>query len=275
MNTNYNQAIALLDRLITTSSSGDKDKKIANHIEQFLADNQVDSIRKCNNIWAYNKYFDPAKPIALLNSHDYNFQLDSQHTSSSFFSPLKDVKFYELNSQYSAARMVSLIATFLNYYQRKDLPFNLCLAATSEQKGVSKQGIKFIPVKHDANPIPNKEKRMMVLECRSICHTNDTDWPKNDNAIFNALRDIHWFTSYHFPIEDGQPIPVKITVTQIKAVLEHKIIPTQCTFKIIIWFDHSYSKKEILTTVDNHTFCEAKVCSTIGLHQLGPNILSY
>ncbi len=106
------------------------------------------------------------------------------------------------------------------------------------------------------------EKGSLVLDFISIGRAGLAAREEGDNAIYKALKDIQWLSSYQFPIEDGQPVPVKMTVTHFKAELQHNIIPAQCTFTVDIKFDHSYTQKEILNTITNHTFCEATVHAT-------------
>ena len=61
--------IALLEKLISTSSFSREEDKTAQIIQEFFNLKSVDSQRIENNIIARNKHFDSAKPTILLNSH--------------------------------------------------------------------------------------------------------------------------------------------------------------------------------------------------------------
>lgn len=103
------------------------------------------------------------------------------------------------------------------------------------------------------------EKGSMVLDCISTGRAGHAAREEGDNAIYKAIKDIHWFSSYHFPVSPGQPNPVKMTVTHINAGLQHNIIPGECSFTVDIRFDHNFNSKEILTIINNHTFCDTIV----------------
>ena len=270
MNVIYKLSIALLEQLISIPSFSGEEQKTADVIDQFLIKNNVHTIKKYNNVWAYNKHFDPAKPIILLNSHHDTVRPNPQYTCDPFLPFTEGGKLYGLGSNDAGGPLVSLIATFLHFFDRQDLSYNLCLAATAEEETSGEHGIKSIL--NDLMPIscaivgePTNmqiaiaEKGSMVLDCISTGRAGHAARAEGDNAIYKAIKDINWFSSYQFPIEEGQPVPVKMTVTQIKAGIQHNIVPGECSFTVDIRFDHSYTQKEILNTIANHTFCETTV----------------
>jgi acetylornithine deacetylase len=183
---------------------------------------------------------------------------------------------YGLGSNDAGGPLVSLISTFIHFYERTDLPFNLCLAATAEEENSGQKGIKCIlddlmPVAFAIVGEPTNmqlaiaEKGSMVLDCLSTGRSGHAAREEGDNAIYKAIKDIHWFSTYKFPLERDLPDPVKMTVTQISAGLQHNIVPGECSFTVDIRFDHSYTSKEILNTIKNHTFCDTT---------LRPNVLT-
>jgi acetylornithine deacetylase len=272
----YEQAVSLLEKLIKTPSFSGEESFAADHVETFLNERGVFTIRKFNNIWCYNKYFDPSKPIILLNSHLDTVKPNSQYLNDPFTPITKDGKLYGLGSNDAGGPLVSLISTFIHFYERTDLPFNLCLAATAEEENSGQKGIKCIlddlmPVAFAIVGEPTNmqlaiaEKGSMVLDCVSTGRSGHAAREEGDNAIYKAIKDIHWFSTYKFPIERDLPSPVKMTVTQIGAGLQHNIVPGECSFTVDIRFDHSYTSKEILNTIKNHTFCDTT---------LRPNVLT-
>lgn len=271
MNTNplYQQAIQLLEKMISTPALSGDEKKVADLVESFLDSYLIPTIRKHHNIWCYNKYYDAKKPCILLNSHldtvkPNGYQLDP-------FDPIiKDGKIYGLGSNDAGGALVALIATFLHFYAQKDLPFNLCLAATAEEENSGQNGIKCIlnelmPISFAIVGEPTTmqiaiaEKGSMVLDCTAIGRSGHAAREEGINAIYKAMKDIQWFSTYVFPVESNLPNPVKMTVTQIQAGLQHNIIPAECNFTVDIRFDHSYTVKEIMNVIQNHTFCEIKL----------------
>ena len=62
--------IALLRQLIATPSYSREENLTADLLTAFLAGEGMEEVRRAhNNVWVYNRYFDPAKPTILLNSH--------------------------------------------------------------------------------------------------------------------------------------------------------------------------------------------------------------
>ncbi|RZM18035.1 MAG: hypothetical protein EOO88_41760, partial [Pedobacter sp.] len=53
-----NDSLELLKQLITIQSFSKEEDKTADLIEQFLQQRNIQTNRKLNNIWAYNKHFD-------------------------------------------------------------------------------------------------------------------------------------------------------------------------------------------------------------------------
>jgi len=63
------QAIDLLKQLIPTPSFSSEEAATALLIENWFKANQIPYKRENNNVWAFNKHFEPDKPLLLLNSH--------------------------------------------------------------------------------------------------------------------------------------------------------------------------------------------------------------
>ena len=271
----YDNAVSLLEKLITMPSFSGEEDLAADKVEAFLNEQSVTTIRKFNNIWCYNKHFDMAKPVILLNSHLDTVKPNVQYVNDPFIPVIKDGKLYGLGSNDAGGSLVSLIATFLHFYNQTDLPFNLCLAATAEEENSGQKGIKCIlddlmPISFAIVGEPTNmqmaitEKGSMVLDCVSTGRSGHAAREEGDNAIYKAIKDILWFSSYVFPIELNAPNPVKMSVTQISGGMQHNVVPGECSFTVDIRYDHSYTEKEIMNTIKNHTFCDT---------MLRPNVL--
>ncbi|MCZ4221752.1 M20/M25/M40 family metallo-hydrolase [Pedobacter rhodius] len=274
LNELYNKAICLLKNLISIPSFSGEETETANLIASFLNENNVFSFRKHNNIWCYNKYFDEKRPTILLNSHHDTVRPNEQYTKNPFEPIIENEKLYGLGSNDAGGPLVALISTFLYFYAQENLPFNLCLAATAEEENSGDSGIKSIL--QDLKPIafaivgePTcmemaiSEKGSMVLDCHAKGISGHAARDEGDNAIYKAIKDINWFSKYLFPIEDNLPQPVKMSVTQINAGIQHNIIPSDCSFTVDIRFDHNYTQKEILNTIVNHTDCFFRVRANV------------
>ena len=270
LNLLYNEALELLVSLIAIPSFSGSENGTADEIESHLAKHGINTIRKNNNVWCYSKYFDGTKPTILLNSHHDTVKPNEQYTLDPFHAFVYDEKIHGLGSNDAGASLVSLISTFIYFYDRADLPFNLCLAATAEEETSGENGIRSIlnELKPIAFAIVGEptgmhmaiaEKGSMVIDCQVKGRSGHAAREEGDNAIYKAIQDIDWFSHFQFPIEDHLPVPVKMTVTQIKAGLQHNIVPGECCFTVDIRFDHNYTPREILNVIINHTVCNFNV----------------
>lgn len=270
LNQIYNQSISLLKKLISIPSFSGAENETANEIENFLNSHHVNTMRRHNNVWCYNKYFDADKPTILLNSHHDTVKPNEQYTIDPFNPVVKHEKIYGLGSNDAGASLVALTGAFLYFQDQSNLPFNLCFAATGEEETSGAHGIRSIlnqlkPISFAIVGEPTgmdmaiAEKGSMVLDCISHGRSGHAAREEGDNAIYKAIKDIQWFSSYQFPIEDGLPNPVKMTVTQINAGLQHNIVPGECTFSVDIRFDHNYTPREIQNVIINHTISNFNV----------------
>ena len=176
INTLYQQAVELLQKLIATQSFSKEEEGTADIIEQFLRGKGITPNRKINNIWARNKHFDEAKPTILLNSHHDTVKPNSGYTRDPFDAKIEDGKLYGLGSNDAGGCLVSLIAAFLYFYERDDLKYNFCLAATAEEEISGLNGIELVVPdlgKLDFGIVGEPtlmqlavaERGLMVLEC--------------------------------------------------------------------------------------------------------------
>ena len=263
-------AIGLLEKLIATPSFSGEEGNTANLIESFLRDRNVFMFRKFNNVFCYNLHFDHSKPTVLLNSHHDTVKPSPAYTRDPFEALSSNGKLYGLGSNDAGGALVSLIATFLHFFKRKDLPFNLCLAVTAEEETSGERGLKCIlkdllPISFAIVGEPTNmqlavaERGSMVLDCKSFGRSGHAAREEGDNAIYRALKDMQWFSAYKFPIESKVMGPVKMTVTEVNAGIQHNIIPAECSFTVDVRLTDAYTAKELLHIIQNHTFCEFTV----------------
>src|SRR5690349_13857272 len=169
-------AIALLQNLIATPSFSKEESDTAALITTFLEKRGVQTAARGNNVWALNRHFDSSKPTVLLNSHHDTVKPNSGYTRDPFKPEIIDGKLFGLGSNDAGGPLVSLIATFLHYHSRKDLKYNLIMAATAEEEISGTGGIESIwtsltPIDFAIVGEPTlcdmatAEKGLMVLDC--------------------------------------------------------------------------------------------------------------
>lgn len=263
----YQQAADLLQQLITIPSFSREEDKTANLLEQYLQSKGVETHRKKNNIWAWNRHFDAAKPTILLNSHHDTVKPNTGYTRDPFDAKIEDGKLYGLGSNDAGGCLVSLIQTFLYFYDRNDLKYNFCLATTAEEEISGINGLELIIPdlgKLDFGIVGEPtlmqlaiaEKGLMVLDCVAHGKSGHAAREEGVNAIYKAMNDIEWFRTYLFPVESEVFGPVKMSVTVINAGSQHNVVPASCNFVVDVRVTDAYRNEEVLEIIRQHVSCD-------------------
>jgi len=262
----YFKSIELLKKLIATPSFSKEEDKTAEIIQEFFNAHRIPFHRKGNNVWAVNQQFDHSKPTLLLNSHHDTVKPNSAYTRDPFLSTVEEGKLFGLGSNDAGGPLVSLIATFLYFYE-KSLKYNLVIAATAEEEISGFNGIESIwselpkidcaivgePTLTD---IAIAEKGLLVLDCVAKGKAGHAAREEGVNAIYEALKDINWFRSFEFSKTSSALGKVKMSVTVIQAGQAHNQVPPECKFTVDIRVTDSYSLEEVLSVVKQNVKCE-------------------
>jgi acetylornithine deacetylase len=265
----YQQAIGLLQQLIAIPSFSKEENLTADLIEKFLKERGVETHRRLNNIWVWNKHFDPSKPTMLLNSHHDTVKPNSGYTRDPYDAKIEDGKLYGLGSNDAGGCLVSLISVFLYFYEQKNLKYNFCLATTAEEEISGVNGLELIIPelgKLDFGIVgePTQmqlavaERGLMVLDCVAHGKAGHAAREEGENAIYKALTDIEWFRNFRFPIESEEFGLVKMSVTIINAGSQHNVVPASCTFTVDVRVTDAYRNEEVLEIIRQHVKCDVK-----------------
>jgi acetylornithine deacetylase len=262
-------AISLLKQLIAIPSLSKEEDNTADLIEQFLQSKGVTAFRYLNNVWAKNQYFSPEKPTLLLNSHHDTVKPNKAYTINPFEPIVKDEKLYGLGSNDAGGCLVSLIATFLYYYHRSDLQYNLVLAATAEEEISGHNGVEILLSrlpKIDCGIVGEPtllqmavaEKGLLVLDCTAMGKPGHAAREEGDNAIYKAVKDIQWFKDYRFDRVSNLLGPMKMTVTIINAGSQHNVVPHECKFTTDVRVNELYTFEEVLEIIRANTLSDVQ-----------------
>ncbi|OKL41617.1 M20 family metallo-hydrolase [Pontibacter flavimaris] len=270
----YNEAVELLSALIATPSLSKEEEKTAALLADFLRSKGVEEVHQQQyNVWAFNKHYNPALPTLLLNSHHDTVKPNAGYTRNPCEASIEDGKLFGLGSNDAGGCLVSLIATFLYFYERQDLKYNLVLAATAEEEISGKNGIESIlpqlgklEVAIVGEPtemhLAVAEKGLMVLDCTAQGKAGHAAREEGINAIYEALPDIQWFQSYMFPKVSEHLGPVKMSVTVVQAGTQHNLVPDTCAFTVDVRLTDAYTMEEVLETIRQHVKAEVVPRST-------------
>lgn len=263
------QALQLLQQLISIQSFSKEEDRTADLIEQTLKTHGVETHRKLNNIWAWNKHFDAGKPTILLNSHHDTVKPNSGYTRDPYDAKIEDGKLYGLGSNDAGGCLVSLIHVFLYYYNRTDLKYNFCLATTAEEEISGVNGLELIiPELGELSfgivgeptlmELAIAERGLMVLDCTSFGIAGHAAREEGDNAIYKAMKDIEWLRNFRFPKESEVFGPIKMSVTIINAGSQHNVVPATCTFTVDVRVTDAYRNEEVLEIIRQYVNCDVR-----------------
>lgn len=262
------EIIQLLQQLIETPSFSRKEDDVADLMEAFLTKKGLITNRKGNNIWVRNHGFEVGKYTILLNSHLDTVKPVKAWTIDPFEPKIEDGKLYGLGSNDAGGALVSLLATFLHFNGKADLPFNLVFAASAEEEISGSNGVASII--EDLGKIdlaivgePTQmqmavaEKGLMVLDCVAKGIAGHAAREEGENAIYKAMQDIERIQAFEFPKKSNLLGAVKMSVTQINAGYQHNVVPDECSFVVDVRTNEFYSNAVVLGMLD--TYIESQV----------------
>src|SRR4051812_10096400 len=252
------KAIALLKQLISTPSFSKEENDTAELIVAFFDNNQIPCSRVGNNIYAKNAYYDAAKPSILLNSHHDTVKPNKGYTMDPFTPVEKDGKLFGLGSNDAGGCLVSLMATFLYFYNEPNLNHNIVFAASAEEEISGVNGIELVlpylgNIDFGIVGEPTKlemaiaERGLMVIDCTAHGRAGHAARNEGENALYKAVDDINWIRSYKFekvsPLLGESRLSVTIIETENK---QHNVVPSQCKYVIDVRVNELYTFEEIL-----------------------------
>ncbi len=265
----HKNALSLLQQLIATPSFSREEDAVASIIATFFEKSGVQTFRTGNNVWVINKYFDPQKPTVLLNSHHDTVRPNPGYTRDPFKPEIEESKLYGLGSNDAGGPLVSLMATFLHFFDRNDLNYNLVMAATAEEEISGTGGVESIwsslpPIDFAIVGEPTlcematAEKGLMVLDCLAVGKPGHAAREEGINAIYIALPDIEWFKTFRFPKVSDTLGEMKMSATIINAGSQHNVVPAECRFTVDVRVTDAYTLEEALAIIKQNVKSDLK-----------------
>ncbi|MFL5748312.1 MAG: M20 family metallo-hydrolase [Niastella sp.] len=274
LHTLQQSAIELLKQLISTPSFSKEEDKTADILKSFLEKHGVPVKNVQHNVYARNAHYDDSKPTILLNSHHDTVKPNKNYTLDPFTPIEKEGRLFGLGSNDAGGPLVSLIATFLYFYNRTDLKYNLVLAASAEEEISGKDGIELV-LPHIGNidcaivgeptqmQMAVAERGLMVLDCVAHGKAGHAARNEGENSIYKAIKDIEWFQSYQFPKVSDLLGPVKMSVTVIETDnKQHNVVPAHTKFVVDTRVNELYTFEEVLEVIHKNVACEVTPRST-------------
>ena len=258
------KAIDLLKELIATPSFSKEENDTAELICSFFEKAEIPFARVGNNVYAKNKFYDVTKKSILLNSHHDTVKPNKGYTVDPFTPIEKEGKLFGLGSNDAGGCLVSLIATFLYYYDKKDAKYNVVFAASAEEEISGVNGIELVlpylgmidcgivgePTKLE---MAVAERGLMVIDCTALGRAGHAARNEGENALYKALDDINWIRNNKFDKVSDLLGESRLTVTVIETEnRQHNVVPSQCKFVIDVRVNELYTFEEILESLQEN-----------------------
>ena len=265
------EATAMLRKLVSLQSfSGEEDLRV-DYLTNYFSERDVETEHIGNNIIVKQPHFNSEKPTFMLNSHIDTVRPAKGYTFDPFNAPLSETYVYGLGSNDAGASVVSLLHTFLHFYN-EELPFNLLLVLSAEEENSGVNGMRrleselnYVDFAIVGEPTGMRaaiaERGLLVIDGEAKGKSGHAARNEGVNALYIALEDIKTLQSVKFSKISPSMGEVKLTVTQINAGTQHNVVPDSCTFVVDIRPTDCYTNAEIMEQLQAITKSELKARS--------------
>lgn len=251
------EAVEVLKQLVRTPSLSREEDKTGDILQSFFESRHIPVQRIKNNVIARSKHFDPSKKTLLLNSHHDTVPPNRNYTLDPFSPVIREEKLFGLGANDAGAPLVSMIATFL-YFFEKDATVNIVFAASAEEEISGKNGVELllpslpkIDMAIVGEPtlmnMAIAEKGLLVLDCIAHGKSGHAARDEGENAIYKAVRDIEWIQKFNFQKESEWLHRVHTAVTSIETDNKaHNVVPGSCRFVVDVRVNELYTCDEVV-----------------------------
>lgn len=268
-----NNATELLRKLVSLKSFSGEENVRSDFLMNYFQEKGIAVGRVGNNLVIRQTHPDSTKPTLMLNSHLDTVQPASSYSFDPFAPPASETHLYGLGSNDAGASLVSMIISFLHFYDKK-LSVNLMLALSTEEENSGAGGMRMLwqTLREEVDmaiigePTGMKaavaERGLLVIDGEARGISGHAAREEGVNALYIALEDIDVLRSVRFPKISSVMGEVKLTVTQIHAGTQHNVIPDRCSFVVDIRPTELYTNQEIMDIL------QPKVKSTLQARSL-------
>lgn len=270
----YEGAVTLLQSMIATSSLSREEYGTAALIEAYIHSYNIPTDRIQNNVIAYSKHFDASKPSIILNSHHDTVKPNPKYTRNPYAADIEDGKLYGLGSNDAGGCLVSLINTFIAYYD-SNLTYNFILIASAEEEISGAGGVELVfnseefKARYTGHPddfaivgeptlmqMAVAERGLMVID--ATCHgvAGHAAREEGDSALIKACKDIIAISHHSLSKVSDLLGPVKMSPTVIQTENKaHNVVPATCDYVIDCRINELYTFEEVLSSL--RSLCNA------------------
>lgn len=254
-------ALLLLKKLIETPSLSGGEEQTAKILGDFLQERGIPFRRTGNNVWATNLHYSPGLPSLLLNSHHDTVKPNQGYTKDPYKAIVDQGKLFGLGSNDAGGSLVSLLAAFIYFFEKK-LPYNLIFAASAEEEISGKNGMEAL-----IRELPDlelavvgeptllqmaiAERGLLVIDATIKGKAGHAARNEGVNAINKALEDLQLVKDYRFRKKSDFLGENKVTATIIQAGTQHNVVPDTCTYTLDVRVTDAYTLAETLAELQD------------------------
>lgn len=257
----FEAAIVLLKQLVATPSFSKEEHETAALIEQFLQHNGIPFKRVGNNVYAFNQYYSAGKPTLLINSHHDTVKPNKAYTRNPFEPNTEGGKLYGLGSNDAGGCLVALLAAFVCYFPKQNLPFNVAFAASAEEEISGTNGIEMV-LPHLGNidcaivgeptllQLAVAERGLMVIDAMAEGVAGHAARNEGINALYIALQDIETIRNLRFGKVSELLGETRMHVTVVETDnKQHNVVPPTCRYVVDVRVNECYTFEEIIDLI--------------------------
>ena len=169
-------------------------------------------------------------------------------------------KIYGLGSNDAGGALVTLLNTFKDFYDNKNLKVNLIIAATGEEENSGPNGLKSLlrqipPIDFAIIGEPTlmkaavAEKGLVVFDCIIRGKASHAAHPNPKNPILKIPDIIKSIEKIKFKKVSKLLGPVKLTITQINAGNQHNVVPSSVEMVLDVRVNELYTNEEVVELI--------------------------
>ena len=257
------EAVELLQRLISTPSSSRDEKAAADVMASYLTACGLTYQRIGNNLMVCGD-MDERKPTLLLNAHIDTVKPVSTWQHDPFTPVMEGDRLYGLGSNDCGGGLVSLLMTFrLLQENASQCAYNLIYLASCEEEVSGENGFRLalkelpkVDVAIVGEPTDMQpaiaEKGLMVIDGIARGKSGHAAREEGVNAIYEALDDLLWLRDYRFKKVSLLLGATKMTVTVLNSGTQHNVVPDECRFVIDVRTNEYYQNEFLFRFLQKH-----------------------
>lgn len=288
MNTYTQDAVSLLQKLISTPSVSRDESAAADIMQQAICDYGLSPQRIGNNVWVRSTDWVAGRPVILLNAHIDTVKPVATWTRDPFSPDIVGDQLFGLGSNDCGGGLVSLLQVFrqLDVQERN---YNMVYLASCEEEVSGAEGIRSVlpvlfpafyggdaessplgPVTEDLIAIVGEptgmqpaiaERGLMVID--GTAHGKSGHAARNEgvNAIYEALDDLLFIREYQFEKQSELLGPTKMQCTVVNSGTQHNVVPDECKFIIDVRTNEHYTNEDVFDFLQSRLKSDIKARS--------------